>query len=215
MVTMPNAHKWENRKKPPLDTTTPKCKGGGRSQHPHSLANLKKWQPGESGNPSGRSHTVMELTRLARTKSTDAIEVLYKLMMDDSGDTHARERIAAANILLERGCGRPAVGIFHGAGPGVPPGHQLLDGMEDGPATALLLAARAKPDEKALMELEAEARRIRAKLAQDRENYKAQLADEADALARGEDIDGMTLLLLRMKAEDHNVKTSNGASHGN
>ena len=72
---------------------------------------------------------------------------------------------------------------------------------EDGePATALLRAARASPNKKVLADLLAEAERVKREIAREREANEARLADAADALARGENIDPVTALLLRAKA---------------
>ena len=55
---------------------------------------------------------------------------------------------------------------------------------EDGePATALLRAARASPNEKVLADLLAEAERVKREIAREREANEARLADAADALA--------------------------------
>jgi hypothetical protein len=70
-----------------------------------SLANLKPWKAGQSGNPSGRSKDVVELMRLARKKCTKAINVCVEILEDQS--VPAVVRLDAAKILLERGMGKP------------------------------------------------------------------------------------------------------------
>ncbi len=63
---------------------------------------------GVSGNPSGRpTKETDELKRLARTHTAAAIETLAEIMGDR--DARAQDRVAAANSLMDRGHGRPAV----------------------------------------------------------------------------------------------------------
>ena len=62
-----------------------------------------------------------------------------------------RDKIAAAIAISDRGCGKPAIGVFHG---GALPMEQTEDGS---PVSALLRAARGNSDERALAELYAEA----------------------------------------------------------
>ena len=77
-----------------------------------------------------------------------------------------RDKIAAAIAISDRGCGKPAIGVFHG---GALPMEQTEDGS---PVFALLRAARGNSDERALAELYAEARRVEAKLAQDKQDFR-------------------------------------------
>ena len=78
-------------------------KGSGR--HPNSMANLRKWKPGESGNPRGMDPGIAHVRELARQFTPEAIETLVEIM----GDTDATKaaRVAAANALLDRGWGKP------------------------------------------------------------------------------------------------------------
>ncbi len=62
------------------------------------------------------------------------------------------------------------------------------------------MAARGSKDERILAELLAEAERIRQAIARDRREQEARLADAAEALSRGKEVDGLTALLLRAKA---------------
>jgi hypothetical protein len=66
-----------------------------------SLANLRPFVPGQSGNPSGRARG---LERLAREHTEAALEVLVQALQDE--DT--RNRITAASMILDRGWGKPA-----------------------------------------------------------------------------------------------------------
>ncbi len=77
-----------------------------REPHPNSLANLKRFQPGESGNPSGRpkkklvDHALETL--LEETDSQKAIEIAKVLIQKAlDGDTKA------AQLVAERTEGKP------------------------------------------------------------------------------------------------------------
>jgi len=71
-----------------------------RSKHrkPPSSA----WKPGQSGNPSGRPKEVGEIRELARQHTAASIRVLAAGLKDENG----RTRIAAAEVLLDRGWGK-------------------------------------------------------------------------------------------------------------
>lgn len=70
-----------------------------------SLANLRPWQPGQSGNPGGRPRIVGELKDLAREHTAEA----FKTLLDVCQDTEAppAARVAAAAHILDRGYGKP------------------------------------------------------------------------------------------------------------
>lgn len=83
-------------------------------------ANDKTWQKGQSGNPGGRSPRVgpngETVAELARAHTATAIQCLVDVCAGKVGkidkDTgvmviEARDRIAAANALLDRGWGKP------------------------------------------------------------------------------------------------------------
>ena len=72
-----------------------------------SLANLKPWQTGRSGNPAGRPKAPADVTELARKYGPRAVAVIGELL----GDRDARIRLAAANSLLDRGYGKPAQSV--------------------------------------------------------------------------------------------------------
>ena len=67
------------------------------------MANLKPFQKGQSGNPSGRSKKVAVAAKTAEDHIDDAMTVLIKAL----GDKDAKVRIAAANAILDRGLGKP------------------------------------------------------------------------------------------------------------
>ena len=129
---------------------------------------------------------------MARELTPAAIMELNRIVHDSNSQD--RDKIAAAIAISDRGCGKPAIGVFHG---GALPMEQTEDSS---PVSALLRAARGNSDERALAELYAEARRIEAKLAQDKQEHEAHLADAAEALAKGEEVDGLTALLLKARA---------------
>ena len=111
-----------------------------------------------------------------------------------------RDQIMAAVALMDRGCGRPAVGVFHASASGSTlSGAPDIEG-EEGAGSALLMAARGSKDERILAQLLAEAERVKAATARDKQAHEMHLANAADALARGEEVDGLTTLLLRAKA---------------
>ncbi len=88
---------------------------GGSGTHPNSLANLKMWKPGESGNPKGMEPGLGHVRELAKLHTGEAIEKLVEIMRDDDAPHSAQG--AAANALLDRGWGKPdqAVSVESGA----------------------------------------------------------------------------------------------------
>src|ERR1044072_1086178 len=60
---------------------------------------------GVSGNPGGRPKVLGDVQELARERSPDAINTLAAIMDDQKAPPAAR--VAAANALLDRGCGKP------------------------------------------------------------------------------------------------------------
>lgn len=183
------------------DEPTPQAKGGRRSKRPMTdvrMKNLKPWKPGQSGNPAGQPKSVVEIAKMAREMTPALLERLYKIATNEFGDVPYRDQNAAIFAIVDRGSGRAAIGIFHGTGPGVPPGF-VEEGTDDG--TALLLRAAAmNADEKTLAALKDAQRRLEAKLAQEEQAKEDHLANAAAAMARGEDVPGLTRLLLNAKA---------------
>lgn len=180
------------------DTTTPKAKGGRRGKNPNSrkgMANLRPWRAGgPSPNPSGRSKSVVQLMQEAREMVPGALQRLNEVLHDR--DTPPRDVISAAVAICDRGLGKPPIGIFHGNSATSP-----LDIGEDGEeVSALIRAARASPNERALADLRAEADRIEKKLAEAEQDHEMRLTQAAEAQARGEPIDGLTALLLSARA---------------
>jgi hypothetical protein len=62
------------------------------------------WLKGTCPNPGGRPKAVREVAALAREYSEAAINTLADIMLDVNA--HTPSRVRAAEILLERGCGR-------------------------------------------------------------------------------------------------------------
>lgn len=73
-----------------------------------NLKTLKPWKTGQSGNPGGRPKKTEEMRsaeELARKHSPEAIQALIIAMRTAETD---RDRIHAAEIILDRGWGKPA-----------------------------------------------------------------------------------------------------------
>jgi len=80
------------------DTNTP---------HPANRPNSGRFQPGRSGNPSGRPRRTdadRKIDELARARSEEAFEVAARLMHDGDND---RTRLTAALAVIERAHGKP------------------------------------------------------------------------------------------------------------
>ena len=184
--------------------TPPQSKGGRRDKKPKhqvaaaSLKNLRPgWKPGESGNPQGMPKSVLEINRLAREMTPGAYMVLNEIVHNP--EAPFRDRIQAAIAIGDRGCGRPAIGVFHGSGSTMSSPMEMEDGT---PMNALLLRARGSSDEETLAAYRAEMHRLEDKIERDRQIREGQLSNAADALARGEEISPLTAALLHARAEN-------------
>ncbi len=69
------------------------------------MANLRQFQPGQSGNPRGRPKRDHDVAQLARRHTVEAIQALVDVMRDEASPPSAR--VSAATVLLDRGYGRP------------------------------------------------------------------------------------------------------------
>ena len=90
----------------------------GRTQtNPRSLANLKPWQPGESGNPGGRPKDAAKAVREKFGGSPSAIvDELWKIGHDETQTGNAR--VSALRELYDRGWGKaPAFEAMKGQDP--------------------------------------------------------------------------------------------------
>lgn len=71
---------------------------------------MAKFQPGQSGNPSGRPKENSEIKALARSYGREALEKIAALLESEDEKT----RLAAAQVLLDRGYGKPAQALVGG-----------------------------------------------------------------------------------------------------
>jgi hypothetical protein len=63
------------------------------------------WEKGHSGNPGGRPKAVVEVQTIARKHTADALKALAAIVNDKKAPASARA--ASAQILLDRGWGKP------------------------------------------------------------------------------------------------------------
>jgi hypothetical protein len=68
-----------------------------------NMVRSTSWEPGRSGNPSGRAKTEIDIAALARVHGPKCIQVIVGML---SGEDQ-KLRLAAAIALLDRGFGRP------------------------------------------------------------------------------------------------------------
>jgi hypothetical protein len=179
----------------------PKSRGGGKSSHPrmpheNSLKNLKRaWRKGESGNPAGLPKSVIEIARLAREHSAAAIERLRSIMMNNR--VPYRDQIRAAEVLLDRGCGRPPLGIYHSAKDGS--STYAPDTINGEAPSVLLLDASRRRDASYAAELRAELARIDAMEAKERAERADQVEAARAAMARGEEVSPLMKMLVSVR----------------
>ncbi len=78
-----------------------------RTLHPNSLANLRLWKPGQSGNPlgpkAGAKNPAVAAAKL-RAIVTDAVDVAHSIMTDP--DAPASARMSAVHDVLDRVLGK-------------------------------------------------------------------------------------------------------------
>lgn len=65
----------------------------------------RRWKPGESGNPQGRSKLDFDLAEAARAHAPEMLHVAVAIARDERVD--AGHRLKAVEIVLARGHGRP------------------------------------------------------------------------------------------------------------
>ena len=192
------------------DECTPKSRGGGRATGAPrekkrrgkkravaeaSLANLRpRWRPGQSGNPSGKPQSLVEITKLARSLSPAAIAKLNEILHDP--ETPPRDQVAAARELLDRGLGRPFMAVLHGQG-----GASPLELTDDSTPVSALIAAARRNGESYEAELCRELVRIEQDKAKKKADFEAEITEASRAQASGAEIDPMMSMLLQVRDE--------------
>jgi hypothetical protein len=84
---------------------------------------------GKSGNPGGRPKVLADVQDLARQRVPAAITELAWLAVKAKSET---ARIAACRELLDRGYGKPRLGLEFAPAPGLDPIKMLLDEIAAG-----------------------------------------------------------------------------------
>lgn len=84
-------------------------KSGVSNVRAASLANLKPWAKGESGNPAGSSKEMYEFRRKAFSYCEMSLEDIHEIAVNRNEATS--ERLKAYLILLSYGAGRPIQSI--------------------------------------------------------------------------------------------------------
>lgn len=90
-----------------------------RKMSPRSLANLRSWKPGQSGNPGGRSKGIMAFVKERCGESGERLILALEAIALGNAEDHkrvfgvkralhvtTRDRISALQELLDRGFGR-------------------------------------------------------------------------------------------------------------
>jgi hypothetical protein len=90
-----------------MDETTKEGKTSREREGPpaKSLANLKPWKPGQSGNGKGRPRIEPRVRRYARTYDRAMCKVLAEIAQDEKAPVSERRK--AAMDLIAVGSGRP------------------------------------------------------------------------------------------------------------
>ena len=113
---------------------------------------------------------------------------------------HRPRTLERAGGVGRAAAARPAIGIFHGTtGPGMPPGH-LPEGEDGGPSILIFRANSRQKDANYKKQLQAELRRVEAEETDEARAREEHLAAAAEAIDKGEDVDGVTRLLIAARA---------------
>jgi hypothetical protein len=181
--------------RPNGESPPPLAKGGGgrpahRKPSAKSLANLKNWKPGQSGNPKGRAKSVYAAVSMARDLCPAIIEELNRLVFDPK--TANRDKISAATVILTRGLGSFCGDRLDEAGSG----DSSYSGM-----SPLLIAAGRGPVDIYRAELLAELHRIDAQERLERRDRDDALERARRASERGEEISAVDRMILQIKAD--------------
>jgi hypothetical protein len=77
---------------------------------PQGKPNLRPWQPGQSGNPSGRhDRGLVAYIKDQTLNGTELVDFVLSVLRDRNAST--RHRLQAAEWLADRGFGRPALSV--------------------------------------------------------------------------------------------------------
>lgn len=71
---------------------------------PANRTETGRFQKGKSGNPSGRPKTDERVTEALKAASVEAAQTLIDIMRNP--DENSKNRLAAANSILDRVCGK-------------------------------------------------------------------------------------------------------------
>jgi hypothetical protein len=176
------------------ESPEPKSRGGARrGMAAASLANLKHWPKGVSGNPSGKSKSLNDIMRLARSHAPECIDKLLSIMRN--GKSSHRDQIAAAIALLDRGCGKAITPVYKG-GTNLPTEYHLGEGGGDGEWTALIAAAGQGPRDAYRRTLVEELSRLDSEEQQDKADRKDEIDAAREAMRNGKKISPAMKLLL-------------------
>jgi hypothetical protein len=106
---------------------------GVRLRPPPSTA----WQPGQSGNPSGRAKVPKDVVEQARKLAPHAMRKIAKIMKNPKSSPAVQ--LAAAVHIVDRACGKPA-----SFSTGSPDAFRKAIDMTDDELAAIVLAGRGK-----------------------------------------------------------------------
>ena len=97
----------------------------GDEQAREQLGAATRWRPGTSGNPGGRPKAIRDVVELARQLTPEAIRTLSTVMKTSRSDS---ARVAAAQVILDRGWGKPVQAV--NLGPAVSETHPSVIVLE-------------------------------------------------------------------------------------
>jgi hypothetical protein len=162
-----------------------------------SLRNLQHWQPGTSGNPTGKAKSLNDIMRLARSHAPEAIEKLLSIMRN--GKASHRDQIQAAIALLDRGCGKPITPVYKG-GTNMPTEYHLGDGGgADGEFTALIAAAGQGPRDAYRKTLVEELAKLDLEEKQAKARSRAEVDAARAAMANGQAVSPAMRMLVEVR----------------
>jgi hypothetical protein len=162
------------------------------------LRNLTRYPKGTSGNPSGKSSSLNEIMRMARSHAPECIAKLLSIIRNENSSD--RDVIAACIAMLDRGCGKAIVPVYKGEH-GLP--HEMVGaGIGDGDWTPLLGAAGKGPAAAYRRALQEELSRLDAEASQEKAAREEQLAKAQEDARDGKPLPDSLRLLLAVKNEE-------------